>query len=189
MDIIKRKIHNIFKWSYKDCFKAIIGTLLFSIAINLFIVPNHLYNGGILGISQLLRSLIVKLFDFNSSRDISGIINFLLNIPLFFLAYKYISKTFFRRTLVCLLFQTIFLTIIPTPDKPLLDELITCVLIGGIIGNLIDRLLRGYVIDFLSFNIFGYSFPIFNIADSFIVISIVIIAIDSFMKEGKRNVS
>ena len=135
MDIIKRKIHNIFKWSYKDCFKAIIGTLLFSIAINLFIVPNHLYNGGILGISQLLRSLIVKLFDFNSSRDISGIINFILNIPLFFLAYKYISKTFFRRTLVCLLFQTIFLTIIPTPDKPLLDELITCVLIGGIIGG------------------------------------------------------
>lgn len=135
MDIIKRKIHNIFKWSYKDCFKAIIGTLLFSIAINLFIVPNHLYNGGILGISQLLRSLIVKLFDFNCSRDISGIINFILNIPLFFLAYKYISKTFFRRTLVCLLFQTIFLTIIPTPDKPLLDELITCVLIGGIIGG------------------------------------------------------
>ena len=114
---------------------AILGTLLFAIAINLFIVPNQLYNGGILGLSQLLRSLLVTLFDINLARDISGIINFILNVPLFFLAYKYISKTFFRRTLVCLLFQTIFLTIVPTPSKPILDELITCVIIGGIIGG------------------------------------------------------
>ena len=114
---------------------AIFGTLLFAVAINSFIVPNQLYNGGILGLSQLLRSLLVTLFDINPARDISGIINFILNVPLFFLAYKYISKTFFRRTLVCLLFQTIFLTIVPTPSKPILDELITCVIIGGIIGG------------------------------------------------------
>ena len=57
------------------------------------------------------------------------------------------------------------------------------ILIGGIIGNLIDRLLRGYVIDFLSFNIFGYNFPVFNIADTFIVISIILIVIESIIKE------
>ncbi len=135
MDIILNKIHSVFKWSYKDCFKAIIGTFLFAIAINLFIVPNKLYNGGILGISQLLRSLLITLFNINSTIDISGIINLILNIPLFFLAYKYISKTFFFRTMVCLVFQTLFLTIIPVPAKPILDELITCVLIGGIIGG------------------------------------------------------
>ena len=53
-------------------------------------------------------------------------------------------------------------------------------LIGGIIGNLIDRLIRNYVVDFLNFNIFGYDFPVFNIADSFIVISIILIVIDSW---------
>lgn len=58
-------------------------------------------------------------------------------------------------------------------------------LIGGIIGNLIDRLLRGFVIDFLSFNLLGYNFPVFNIADTFIVVSIILIVIESLMKEGK----
>ena len=48
-------------------------------------------------------------------------------------------------------------------------------LIGGIVGNLVDRIIYGYVIDYLSFNIFGYSFPVFNIADSFIVISVILL--------------
>ena len=48
-------------------------------------------------------------------------------------------------------------------------------LIGGIIGNMIDRIIYGYVIDYLSFNIFGYSAPIFNLADTFIVVSIIML--------------
>ena len=69
------------------------------------------------------------------------------------------------------------------------DNITYGMLIGGIIGNLIDRIIYGYVIDFLDFTIFGYDYPVFNIADSFIVISIILIVIDSLMKEGKKNVS
>ena len=47
-------------------------------------------------------------------------------------------------------------------------------ILGGILSNLIDRVFRGYVIDYLDFNIFGYSFPIFNIADICIVIGCVL---------------
>ena len=43
-------------------------------------------------------------------------------------------------------------------------------LIGGIMGNLIDRVIYGYVVDFLDFNIFGFDAPIFNIADTCICI-------------------
>lgn len=44
------------------------------------------------------------------------------------------------------------------------------ILLGGIIGNLFDRMFFGYVIDFLDFVIFKYNFPIFNFADISIVI-------------------
>lgn len=50
-------------------------------------------------------------------------------------------------------------------------------LLAGIIGNFIDRLFYGYVIDFLSVIIFKYYFPVFNIADTFIVIGVIIIVI------------
>ena len=55
-------------------------------------------------------------------------------------------------------------------------------LIGGILGNLADRIFLGYVIDFIGINIFTYSFPIFNIADIFIVLGACFIL---FEKEKK----
>ena len=55
-------------------------------------------------------------------------------------------------------------------------------LYAGIIGNLINRILFGYVIDFLDFNIFGYNYPVFNIADVLIVLGTLLLIIAIFKK-------
>lgn len=115
---------------------AVVGMLIFSVGINVFVVPAGLYNGGVLGVSQIIRTLLVRYahLDFKGV-DVAGVINLMLNIPLFFLAYRSISKGFFFRTLVCVFSQTFFLTVIPIPAVPIVEDTLTASLIGGIIGG------------------------------------------------------
>ena len=56
-------------------------------------------------------------------------------------------------------------------------------LYGGILGNLVNRIFLGYVIDFLDFNIFGYNYPVFNLADIWIVCGTILLAIGIIRKE------
>ncbi|MBQ8131834.1 MAG: signal peptidase II [Bacilli bacterium] len=63
------------------------------------------------------------------------------------------------------------------------------ILLGGMIGNLIDRIIFQKVTDFLSFNIFGYRFPVFNVADIGITCGValyLIISIINDLKETKK---
>lgn len=55
------------------------------------------------------------------------------------------------------------------------DILGFAMILGGALGNLFDRVVYGYVIDFIHIYVCGYSYPIFNLADSFIVIGAVIL--------------
>ena len=67
------------------------------------------------------------------------------------------------------------------------EKILYSLLIGGILGNLLDRLFYGYVIDYLDFNIFGYNFPIFNFADILITISVILILIFSIKEKHDSN--
>ena len=60
-------------------------------------------------------------------------------------------------------------------------------MIGGAAGNLIDRLLLNYVRDFLNFYIFGYDFPVFNIADSVLCIGVFILLLASILEDRKNG--
>lgn len=70
-----------------------------------------------------------------------------------------------------------------------LDILSYGLLLGGITGNFIDRILRGFVIDFLDFYIFGYDFPVFNTADIMIVVSVIIMVISYLRGDINENKS
>jgi len=56
--------------------------------------------------------------------------------------------------------------------------------IGGALGNIIDRILRGAVADFFDFHVMGYHWPAFNFADSAITIGVAMLLYDSFRPIG-----
>ncbi len=129
MNIFKK----IFNWSLMDFCKTIFGSLLFCCAINFFVVPNGLYTGGVLGLSQIIRSILIDIFNIKSSFDFSGILYYLINIPLFIVAYKSVGKTFFYRTLFAVSIQTVMLSVIP--HNQVVSDLLTNVILGGLLAG------------------------------------------------------
>jgi signal peptidase II len=67
------------------------------------------------------------------------------------------------------------------PGQKLFGFAIACIL-GGAIGNVIDRLVHGYVVDFLDFHWAGWHFPAFNAADSAITLGAACLLLDELMR-------
>ncbi len=99
---------------------------------------------------------------------------------------------FTSRTYLLILIALICLFFIIYELKNNLDDRVLSIgyslVLAGLLGNFIDRLIDGYIIDYLSFKILGYSYPIFNLADILIVVGIVIVIIKEILKErGKKD--
>ena len=62
-------------------------------------------------------------------------------------------------------------------------------ILSGAIGNVIDRIRFGYVVDFLDFHWAGYNWPAFNVADSAIFVGALLLAIDAFFPSPNADVS
>ena len=58
-------------------------------------------------------------------------------------------------------------------------------LYAGIIGNLVDRLARGFVVDFLDFHWYAHHFPVFNCADVYISVAAGLLLLSSFLQKRK----
>ena len=69
------------------------------------------------------------------------------------------------------------------PEKGM-EKVAYSLIIGGALGNLINRITYGYVIDFIDIKIFKYDYPIFNLADSFIVIGVILLVVYTWRSEN-----
>lgn len=108
---------------------CIFGGFLYSVGNNIFIRPLGLYSGGVVGYAMLLANFVEKAL--GRSTNLYAICYVLANIPLFFLAYFGINRRFFLRTVLGVGSITLFGYLIPTLDAPIIDNILTCSIIGG----------------------------------------------------------
>ena len=116
---------------------AVVGELIAAAALNLFIVPLHLYTGGAMGVCQLIRTLLqTHLGVALGAYDIAGILYFLANIPILLFAYKALGLGLVAKTIICTVSYSLFYSIIPIPSAPIVDDYLTACLLGGILTGI-----------------------------------------------------
>jgi signal peptidase II len=78
--------------------------------------------------------------------------------------------------------------IVRKPEKKLFNFGLALIL-GGALGNLLDRIVYGHVVDFLDFHALGWHWPAFNVADSAITVGAATLILESFLQreEGRRE--
>ena len=113
---------------------SILGAFLYAAGINFFVVPTNLYTGGVMGICQVIRTLLADYLHLNfQGYDIAGVIYYAINIPIFILAFTRMGRRFFFKTVAAVTAMTVFLSVLPNP-RIVEDAMAACV-VGGIISG------------------------------------------------------
>lgn len=135
-------------------------------------------------VDQLIKLLVTK--NMNLLQEITIIPNF---FSLYYLKNTGAAFSILgNQTIILILISLICLVVIKNYIKKLkrvknLTIISLGMMLGGILGNLFDRILYKSVIDYLSFEFFGYNFPVFNFADIGITVGAVLLVIDLILEE------
>lgn len=118
----------------KKTLACILGAFLYAAGINLFVVPSGLYTGGVMGICQVIRTLLARYLQMEfTTFDIAGVIYYMINIPIFIVAFTKIGRRFLIKTVISVTAMTLFLSLIPV-TVVVEDAMAACV-VGGIISG------------------------------------------------------
>lgn len=98
-----------------------------------------------MGVAQLIRTFVVNVLHVDAGQiDLAGMIFYILNVPLFYLAWKGIGKSFCAWTVIAATMESVLLTIIPIPKTPIITDMLTACIIGGLISGVgTGLILRG----------------------------------------------
>ena len=112
--------------------ELIIGSILLSLGIYLFVTPNGINFGGAIGIAQIIEYFIVKMVPSLGDMNLVGIINFMINIPLFVMGFKIMNKEFCIKTVISLVVQTITLSILPKQSFVIMPDMLSNCIFGAL---------------------------------------------------------
>ena len=151
---------------------------------------------------MIILTILVLLLDFFSKYIVSKlmIVNDSISIVNNFFNITYVKNTgaafsIFSNNTILVIVISIFIIgllifyIYKNRSYNKLENVSYALILGGAIGNLIDRLVYGYVIDFLDFKILSYDAPIFNLADTFIVIGVILFLVNTLRSRYDGNSS
>ncbi|MBS3680482.1 YitT family protein [Ornithinibacillus massiliensis] len=110
---------------------VIIGSLLNALSLNLFLESANVYASGFTGTAQLISSVFNDFIGVNVS---TGILLFLLNIPVFILGWFKVGKGFTIYSIVSVIFSSIFLQFLPIVQ--LSSDIILNAVFGGLVAGI-----------------------------------------------------
>lgn len=128
-------------------------------------------------LDQLSKGIISVYLNLNQSINILGDFFSLTYVNNTGAAWSIFSKHTYMITLIGMASVLLIIKYMNSFKKNNRNELAFGLLLGGIAGNLLDRLFFGYVRDFFDFKIFSYNYPIFNISDIAIVIGVMLLIV------------
>ncbi|MCU7558031.1 signal peptidase II [Macrococcus capreoli] len=143
-----------------------------------------------IAMDQLTKYIIVKTMNVGDSVPVIGDILEITSHRNHGAAWGMLQNqmTFFYIITVVVLLAIAFFYYKEAAFNPVMQLGLTLIFAGAI-GNFIDRIMRGNVVDFIDTKIINYDFPIFNIADSCLTIGVIVLLYDMLFnqKEEKRN--
>ncbi len=146
------------------------------------------YSFYIILLDQVSKFLVLSTLGFENSKNIiPNLLNFNL-VKNKGAAFSLFSNSTNMLTITSILASLILITIIlKFPPRSFWNLIGLAYLLGGTVGNGIDRFLKGYVLDFLE--LVPINFPIFNLADISINIAIVCFIIDIIINKDKSRIN
>ena len=143
----------------------------------------------LIGFDQIIKIIISNKLSLNESKTIISNFFNITNAHNYGAAWSILNnKSIFLIIIGIVALTIIYLYFIKNKKINKIDSILISMLIAGIIGNMIDRIRLGYVIDYLDFYIFGYDYPVFNLADILIVVSMILMTIKSIKEEHNAKV-
>ena len=144
---------------------------------------------AVVAADQVTKTMVLSRFALGERLEVNGFFNMVL-VYNKGAAFSFLSDAPGWQRPLLIVFALVAIAIVGTllvrsPGRRLLCTGFAFIL-GGALGNLIDRLRYGQVVDFLDFHAAGWHWPAFNVADSAITLGAVLLVVEGFLHHERR---